>query len=87
MPVVSVTQDGEILQVGMEVEAKFRGLTFRPGNVTNVRPDGSVDIAYVDGDTVRVILVIWEHFQSPSYHPRNIECSLCWCDRFELIPP
>ena len=53
MPIMSVTQDGEILQVGMACEAKFRGTTFRPGRVTNVRPDGTVDIAYVDGDTVR----------------------------------
>jgi len=54
---MSVTQDGEIMEVGMEVEAKFRGATFRPGHVTNVRPDGSVDVAYVDGDMVRMTAI------------------------------
>ena len=57
MPIMSVTQDGEIMEVGMEVEAKFRGTTFRPGHVTNVRPDGSVDVAYVDGDMVRMATI------------------------------
>ncbi len=51
---MSSTQDGEPIQIGMSVEAKFRGLTFKPGNVTNVRADGTVDITYVDGDQVSI---------------------------------
>ena len=47
------TLDGAPITVGMPVEAKFRGTSFRPGHVTNVRVDGTVDIAYIDGDMVR----------------------------------
>lgn len=49
---MSVTQDGEPIQVGMMVEGKYRGQAFRPGNITNIRADGSVDIAYIDGEQV-----------------------------------
>ena len=49
---MSLTQDGVPISIGMPVDAKFRGATFRPGHVTNVRPDGTVDIAYNDGDMV-----------------------------------
>jgi hypothetical protein len=50
---MSTTLDGAPLTVGMLIDAKFRGTAFRPGHVTNVRPDGTCDIAYVDGDMVR----------------------------------
>jgi hypothetical protein len=49
---MSVTQEGEPIEVGMPVEAKFRGLTYKQGHVTNVRADGTVDISYIDGEQV-----------------------------------
>ena len=44
------THDGVPLSVGLAVEAKFRGVQFMPGHVTNVRADGTCDIAYNDGE-------------------------------------
>jgi len=45
-----ISPDGLSLEVGVEVEANFRGMTFRPATITKVRPDGSVDVTYFDGD-------------------------------------
>lgn len=50
---MSVTEDGVTLDVGMEVEASFRGMTYRPAHITKIRPDGSCDVEYFDGDLVR----------------------------------
>ena len=39
------------LQVGLEVEARFKGASsFYPGRIETLNTDGTVDIAYDDGD-------------------------------------
>ena len=50
---MSVSGDGEILEIGMSVEAKYRGIKFRQCSVTNIRADGTVDVTYTDGDQVK----------------------------------
>lgn len=37
--------------VGDAVECKFRGKSFRQGQVTDIRADGTVDIKYETGET------------------------------------
>jgi hypothetical protein len=49
---MSVTPDGIELSVGMEIEASFRGVTYRPAHITKIRPDGSCDVEYTDGELV-----------------------------------
>jgi superoxide dismutase len=84
---MSVTQDGEPIQVGMLVEGKYRGQAFRPGNITNIRADGSVDIVntgaagtpLTTADKALLTVDVWEHAYYIDYRnmrPKFVESFL-----------
>ena len=45
--------DGEYVAKSSKVMARYRGGEYETGKVTRVRPDGTVDVKYDNGEEVR----------------------------------